>query len=52
MHPWFPGSKLASLVQPLPRRLFLKGEAAFLGFNEIIYCLLALTKTVNVTGEV
>lgn len=28
------------------------GRSSFLGFNEIIYCLFALTKTANVTGEV
>lgn len=28
------------------------GRSIFLGFNEIIYCLFALTKIVNVTGEI
>lgn len=28
------------------------GRSLSLGFNEITYCLFALTKTVNVTGEI
>lgn len=34
------------------RRFFSMGRSIFLGFNEIIYCLFALTKIVNVTGEI
>lgn len=54
---WFPGSMSASLAWPLLRKgaersALPEGRSGFLGFNEIIYCLLALTKTVNVTGEV
>lgn len=33
-------------------RFFLMGRSILLGFNEIIYCLFALTKIVNVTGEI
>lgn len=54
---WFPGRMPASLAWLLPRKgversALPEGRSSFLGFNEIIYCLLALTKTVNVTGEV
>ena len=34
------------------RRFFLIGRSIFLGFNEITYCLFALTKIVNVMGEI
>lgn len=34
------------------RRFFLMRRSIFLGFNEIIDCLFALTKIVNVTGEI
>lgn len=54
--PWAPAP--ASLTWPssenrgVERRVFLMGRSVFLGFNEIIYCLFALTKIVNVTGEI
>lgn len=34
------------------RRFSWMGRSIFLGFNEIIYCLFALTKIVNVMGEI
>ena len=38
--------------QGVETRFFSMGRSIFLGFNEIIYCLFALTKIVNVTGEI
>lgn len=53
--PWAPVP--GSLTQPSSENKALRGgssngEKHLLGFNEIIYCLFALTKIVNVTGEI